>query len=48
MSNRLPETELANWSFLAPVDKRFELEKFELPKKIIGSYEPFRRVFRMP
>lgn len=45
MSNRLPETELANWSFL-PVDaKRIELEKFERPKIIIGSYEPFRRVF---
>jgi hypothetical protein len=45
MSNRLPETELANWSFLSPDEKRFELEKFERPKKIIGSYEPFRRVF---
>jgi hypothetical protein len=45
MSNRLPETDLANWAFLPPADKRRALEAFELPKLIRGSYEPFRKVF---
>lgn len=45
MSNRLPETELANWSFLPVADKRRALIAFEGPKNIKGSYEPFRKVF---
>lgn len=45
MSSRLPETELANWSFLPPFQKRKALEAFERPKIIQGSYEPFRKVF---
>lgn len=44
MSNRLPETDLANWSFLPVADKRRALMAFEGPKVIKGSYEPFRRV----
>jgi hypothetical protein len=44
MSGRLPETELANWAFLAPVDKRRAIERHLQPKRIIGSYEPFRLV----
>jgi hypothetical protein len=45
MSSRLPETDLANWSFLSPADKRRALTAFEGPKIIKGSYEPFRKVF---
>ena len=45
MSNRLPETELANWSFLPAAQKRVVIEAFVRPKQIKGSYEPFRRVF---
>ena len=45
MSNRLPETDLANWSFLPAAEKRRALTAFEGPKIIKGSYEPFRRVF---
>lgn len=45
MSNRLPETDLANWSFLSRAQKRLALENFERPKLIKGSYEPFRKVF---
>lgn len=45
MSNRLPETELANWSFLPVEQKRLALVAFDGPKIIKGSYEPFRRVF---
>lgn len=45
MSSRLPETDLANWSFLAPEYKRRALTAFEGPKIIKGSYEPFRTVF---
>lgn len=45
MSSRLPETEIANWAFLSANDKRKALEKHVQPKKIAGSYEPFRRVF---
>jgi len=45
MSSRLPETELANWSFLSPANKRKALEKHVQPKRISGSYEPFRIIF---
>lgn len=45
MSNRLPETELANWAFLPAADKRRALEVFARPKVIPGTYEPFRQVF---
>lgn len=45
MSSRLPETELANWAFLSPAQKRVNLERHEQPKLIVGSYEPFRKVF---
>jgi len=45
MSNRLPETEVANIAFLPVGQKRRALEAFERPKSIKGSYEPFRRVF---
>lgn len=45
MSNRLPETDLANWSFLPAAAKRRALIAFEGPKIIKGSYEPFRKVF---
>ena len=45
MSNRLPETDLANWALLPASLKRKNLEAHEKPKSIPGSYEPFRRVF---
>lgn len=45
MSSRLPETEIANWAFLSTSDKRKALEKHVQPKRIPGSYEPFRQVF---
>ena len=45
MSSRLPETEIANWAFLSTSDKMKALEKHVQPKKIPGSYEPFRQVF---
>ncbi len=45
MSNRLPETDLANWALLPASMKRKNLEAHEKPKIIPGSYEPFRRVF---
>ena len=44
MNDRLPETELANWAFLSPQNKRDAIEKFVQPKRIPGSYEPFREV----
>lgn len=44
MSSRLPETELANWAFLSPENKRDAIERHVQPKKIIGSYEPFREI----
>lgn len=44
MSSRLPETELANWAFLSPLNKRDAIERHLQPKKIIGTYEPFREV----
>jgi hypothetical protein len=44
MSSRLPETELANWAFLSRNNKRDALERHVQPKKIIGSYEPFREI----
>ncbi len=44
MSSRLPETELANWAFLSPLNKRKALEKHVRPKQILGTYEPFRIV----
>jgi len=44
MSSRLPETELANWAFLSPNNKRDAIERHVQPKRIIGSYEPFREV----
>ncbi|MCR2832580.1 type VI toxin-antitoxin system SocB family DNA replication inhibitor toxin [Parerythrobacter lacustris] len=45
MSSRLPETDLANWGFMETSQKRSALETFVKPKQIVGSYEPFRRVF---
>jgi hypothetical protein len=45
MSSRLPETDLANWAFQPAFKKRESLERFILPKKIKGTYEPFRFVF---
>ena len=45
MSNRLPETDLANWALLPTSLKKKNLEAHEKPKSIPGSYEPFRRVF---
>lgn len=45
MSIRLPETDLANWAFQPAWQKRRALEAHERPKSIVGSYEPFRRVF---
>ncbi|MDQ0566291.1 hypothetical protein GRI55_02580 [Erythrobacter citreus] len=45
MSNRLPETDLANWALLSREAKRSNLEAHERPKLIPGSYEPFRKVF---
>lgn len=45
MSSRLPETDLANWAFTPAYKKREALERFILPKKINGTYEPFRFVF---
>ena len=33
MSNRLPETELANWSFLPAAQKRVAIEAFVRPKQ---------------
>lgn len=44
MSSRLPETELANWAFLSPLNKRDAIERYIQPKKIVGTYEPFREV----
>lgn len=44
MSSRLPETELANWSFLSPANKRKALELHIRPKQIVGTYEPFRTI----
>lgn len=45
MSNRLPETDLANWAMLPRSLQQKNLEAHEKPKSIPGSYEPFRRVF---
>lgn len=45
MNNRLPETELANWSFLPVDQKKAAALAFAAPKRIGGSYEPFRHVF---
>lgn len=45
MSNRLPETELANWSFIPANAKREKLERYLRPKAIFGSYEPYRKIF---
>jgi hypothetical protein len=44
MSSRLPETELANWAFLSPANKRDAIERHIQPKQIVGTYEPFREV----
>lgn len=44
MSSRLPETELANWAFLSPPNKRHAIERHIQPKRIVGTYEPFRQV----
>lgn len=41
-SRRLTETDLANMSFLPSEDKRARIESLIRPKRIIGSYEPFR------
>ena len=41
-SRRLTETDLANMSFMPSSVKRARLETYIKPKKIIGSYEPFR------
>jgi hypothetical protein len=45
MSNRLPETDLANWAFLSHDKKRVALERHNAPKRVEGTYEPFRVVF---
>jgi hypothetical protein len=45
MSNRLPETDLANWAFLSHAQKWEALVNFERPKMIRGTYEPFRSIF---
>lgn len=39
---RLPETDIANLSFLPPMQKEKVLESWLQPRKIVGSYEPFR------
>ncbi|MDP5279761.1 hypothetical protein Q9Q95_12580 [Sphingomonas sp. DG1-23] len=41
-SRRLTETDLANMSFLPVEAKRARIEAIIKPKRIIGSYEPFR------
>lgn len=45
MSNRLPETDVANWAFQDDSSKVKALMRFVSPKNIKGSYEPFRKVF---
>lgn len=45
MSNRLPETDLANMAFLSATMKREAIERFLRPKQIKGTYEPFRQFF---
>lgn len=45
MSSRLPDTEIANLSFLPLEDKRRALFAFSQPKQISGTYRPFRKVF---
>ena len=42
-SRRLTETDLANLAFKPVEAKRLRLTSLERPKKIVGSYEPFRR-----
>lgn len=42
-SRRLTETDLANMAFKSKDSKRATLISLERPKKIIGSYEPFRQ-----
>lgn len=42
-SRRLTETDLANLAFKPAKEKALRLTSLEKPKKIIGSYEPFRR-----
>lgn len=42
-SRRLTETDLANLAFKTVEAKRLRLTSLEKPKKIVGSYEPFRR-----
>lgn len=43
MSVRLPETDLANWSFLSAREKRANAARFLAAKNLSGlSYEPFR------
>jgi len=44
MSSRLPETDLANLSFMGQDKKHQFLESFIKPKIIPGSYEPFRKI----
>jgi len=41
-SLRLTETDLANMAFKPVETKRLRLGSLERPKKIVGSYEPFR------
>lgn len=41
-SRRLTETDIAKLAFRPAEMKRFQLTSLERPKKIIGSYEPFR------
>lgn len=41
-SRRLTETDLANLAFKPAETKRLQLTSLERPKKIVGSYEPFR------
>lgn len=41
-SRRLTETDMANMSFLPIAEKRRRLDAYIAPKKIVGSYEPFR------
>lgn len=41
-SRRLTETDIANLAFKPAEMKRRQLNSLERPKKIVGSYEPFR------
>lgn len=40
---RLPETDIANLAFLPAWQKEKVLEAWIRPRKIVGSYEPFRQ-----